>query len=142
MKKIYLFLFLFICASCTYRPLPDVLWEIRSETYILENCCSHKSAKYASALNDVGIRANVIVGSVRGESHAWVHVINPDNGIIYIDPTGIHMRGIPWCKFREGVTGNEVFIYQGIEEIYLDKIPQKFHIFFKNKLFYNKIKGE
>lgn len=142
MKKICLLNFLFVicivyisCIGCAYKPLPDVLWKIRLETYTLDNCCSHKSAKYAHALNNVGIRANVMVGFVRGNPHAWVNVINPDDGTIHhIDPTGVSMRGIPWCKFREGVTGDEVFSYQGIIEIYLENIPIKHKQFFKFKI--------
>ena len=114
----------------TYKPLPKQLWKIELEPYRFpENCCAHKAAKYAKLLNAAVIRANVVVGTVRDSPpHAWVHVVHPKKNTIHmIDPTwsenrdGLKIDKYPHrkaqFKFKEGVTGHEVFIYKGIIKI-------------------------
>ena len=130
----------------SYKPLPDQLWQIELEPYRYpENCCSHKSAKYAGLLNDAGIRANVVVGTVSGgKPHAWVQVIHPEKGTVHwIDPTfpdnrdGYIINKYPqrvlWLVFKEGITGHEVFTYQGIIKIHLKNIPNTYKNYFKNQ---------
>ena len=135
-----IFLLFFGC-SVKYIPLPDKLWEIECEPYdIAENCCVHKSAKYANLLLSAGIEAYVVVGTVHTDTpHAWVVAVNPETGRLHtIDPTWpdnrdgyVDRHRVVWAQFNPGVTGEDVRSYRGVAEIYLENIPTKHHWYFR-----------
>ena len=136
---------LFLGCGARYVPYPDKLWEIECEPYsVTENCCVHKSVKYANLLLDAGIEAYVVCGVVdQGDPHAWVIAINPETKRPHvIDPTwpdsrdgyGPTQRRVVWIQFECGITAGDVREHRKIAEIYFENIPTKYHWFYKHKL--------